>query len=326
VYLQLLRYCDDFITIENSEVDCERSLQTMLRVCKLAGFEVQPSKITAPSRIVEFLGIIIDTEAGVLRISQQRLEEVSTELQRWTGVATASKRSMLRLIGRLAFAARVVRYGRAFLARLINFAKAIAHLHYRRRLTPEAKLDISWWRNCIASHNGVYIYTRKWTDGNICHVFTDASDLGIVATCTIDGCLEWFSLAFVGHMKPYSRMSINWREMVAAVMALCTWSHQLSTRMVVFHIDNDAVCNILNKHYTPVPELMTFVREWCYWAELHDVEIAPVYIHTSRNVDADDLSRLRVTEFLGRNPSACRTMTWPSLPGVLNEFSFLLQH
>jgi hypothetical protein len=313
-----LRYVDDFITICNSESECHSSLQSMLQVCRLAGFDVQPSKIINPCRVVEFLGIVVDAEVGVLRISHERLREIRVELDEWNGVTTTSKRKILSLIGRLAFAARVVRYGRAFLARLIQFSKTLAQLHHRRKLTQEVRLDIDWWQKCIASHNGVYIYNRSWTDGNVCHVYTDSSNLGMGATCCIDGDIDWFAISFTGSFEPCAKMSINWREMLAAVTALKTWSRQLAAKMVVFHIDNDVTCHILNKHYTPVADLMSLVREWCNLAELNDIEIAPVYINTALNVDADDLSRLRISDFLARNPRASKSMTWPLLPENFN--------
>ena len=106
--------------------------------------------------------------------------------------------------------------------------------------------------------------------------------------------------------------------MVAAVTALETWASQLRDKAVVFHIDNETVCYILNKLYTPVDSLMHLVRRWCMLMEFYDVLICPVYINTLKNVDADDLSRLRASSFLDRDPKALPTMTWPTVTDFIS--------
>ena len=73
------------------------------------------------------------------------------------------------------------------------------------------------------------------------------------------------------------------------------------------------VCNILNKLYSPVKDLMAFTREWCLLVEHFNITVAVVYIDTHSNVDADDLSRMCTQSFLERNPGANRFMTWPNL-------------
>ena len=102
------------------------------------------------------------------------------------------------------------------------------------------------------------------------------------------------------------------------MVALATWAGSLKGRAVIFHIDNMVVCNILNKLYTPVKELMYFTRQWCLLVEKYNIAVTVVYIDTNSNVDADDLSRLNTQSFLERNPGADRHMTWPNL-GVLNR-------
>ena len=48
----------------------------MLDTCEMAGFRVQHEKTQGPSRVLEFLGITIDTISGQLRISEDRMQEI----------------------------------------------------------------------------------------------------------------------------------------------------------------------------------------------------------------------------------------------------------
>lgn len=302
-----IRYVDDFLIMAPSAEDCATSLDLMLSVAREAGFVIQQSKVTSPSRIVEFLGIVIDTCRGELRISQDRLDELKTEVTHWLGQGTLTKRKLLSIIGRCAFASKVIRGGKPFLARLFAAARSAKKLHHKIRLPAEAKRDLEWWAACITAHNGVTLYKPNWL-GRVRHIHTDASNQGLGAC--LDNC-EWFFLSYTGSRSWMLQESINWREMHAAVLALHTWAPALSGSSVIFHIDNTTTCYILNSGYTQVDALMFFVRHWYMILECYSITVAPVYISTHENTNADDLSRLRVDSFLDRNPSADRVMTWP---------------
>ena len=305
----VIRYVDDFIVIAPSAQKCQEYLDIMLQTCRDSGFSVQPSKVTVPSTVTEFLGIVIDTELQQLRISAERLTELSEELQAWLGAKKATKRKLLSLIGKLSFAAAVVRTGRAFIGRLLGASKAAQALHHHVKLNEEARADLSWWASCIASHNGVSYYNPSWSHDGVVHIFTDASNTACGGVCG----REWFQVAYLGTFAKLLEHSINWREFHAVLAALATWASDLRGKTVVFHVDNMVVCHILNSLYSPVKKLMQFARSWCLLIEEYNIMAAVVYIDTVSNLDADDLSRMRTQEFLDRNPHVNRHMTWPVL-------------
>ena len=304
----LVRYVDDFLVVASNEADCARNLQLMLNTCEKAGFRVQPAKVTAPAKAVEFLGIIVDTETEELRISEERMEEIRSELVTWQPGRAVTKRKILSLIGKLVFASRVVLHGRAFIGRLIQLSKKARALHHRVKPGVQAMRDIDWWKACLRSHNGVRLFNVVWTEESTHHIYTDSSDYGMGAF----NHGQWFSISFTGKWDACKSRSINWRELLAAVKALATWGPSLTGQNVVFHIDNTSICYILNKLYSPSPDLMELVRSWCLYLEIFRINVAPVYISTHANVDADDLSRGRIREMSDRNPQADTCMTWPA--------------
>ena len=272
----VVRYVDDFIVLAPTARECQQHLDLMLETCKAAGFTVQPSKVTIPAVACEFLGIVIDSAQQQLRISAERLAELSSEVASWLGLKKATKRHLLSLIGKLAFASKVVRSGRAFLGRLLGAAKQAKALHHHLRLNEEARADLLWWHHCIASHNGVFFYDVAWDRDDVTHIFTDASNTAFGGKCNN----EWFQIAYQGKYSSMLSKSINWREFHAAVVALVTWAKSLAGKPVVFHIDNTTVCFILNKLYSPVKELMHFAREWCLLIEQYNISVAVVYKKT----------------------------------------------
>ena len=308
----IVRYVDDFLLVAPDAKTCQEGLSVMLGTCELAGFQVQPSKVTAPSNQVKFLGITIDTIDRTLSIDKDRLQEVIHLVSELLSLRSVTKRRLLSVIGKLAFASRVVRTGRAFLGRLIEATKTVKYLHYSVKLTRAVKADLEWWRDCVGSHNGVAMIPPPWSDHLALDVYTDASGLGM-------GCFmfpEWFSAPYVSSLAPALEFSINWRELYAAVTALATWGPRMAARNVYFHIDNQSVVAALNKHYSPAPHLMSLVRLWCLLLVQYDINVRPIYIPTDENVDADDLSRLQVTSFRDRHPAAQQTPTWPTLPPI----------
>ena len=302
----IVRYVDDFLLVRGDRDTVNSQLDIMIMVARRAGFSIQDKKVTRASQVVEFLGIVIDIPAGILRISDTRLAEVKALLARWSGTRWATKRALLKLVGKLAFAARVVRTGRAFLGRLIGLSKKVSKLYHRVRLSESAQRDIQWWIQCIDTHNGTPIAKVDWAIGPVIDIYTDASNFGYGGVCRN----EWFAMAYTGQAAPLGSRSINWRELHAAVKALATWGPALGGQKVVFHIDNSTTCYILARMYTPVPELMDLVRSWCLLIEKVNIVWTARYISTHDNVRADLLSRGEIEKFKAvQGPGESRI--WP---------------
>ena len=62
----------------------------------------------------------------------------------WLKKKKAMKQELQQLIGKLNWAARVVRGGRKFLRRLIDLMCTLKRKHYHVRLSAEARADITW--------------------------------------------------------------------------------------------------------------------------------------------------------------------------------------
>ena len=311
---KVIRYVDDFLLVSESPGEASDQLNLMIETARLAGFTIQDTKVTPPCTVIEFLGIVIDLDGGVLRISTNRMDEVKSIIAGAIGSKVLSKRRLLKIIGKLSFAARVVRTGRAFLGRLIGQAKSAKALHHRVTLSAAARADLLWWRDCVESHNGTRLLKVDWSTGIVHHVYTDASGHGCGAVWGD----SFFALSYTGSSSFPGGFSINWRELHTAVKALATWGPALAGTKVLFHIDNSVTCHLLNKLYSPIPELMELVRSWCLLVELHSIDTAVVYISTHDNVMADALSRGDFDKFRtahGGTPSRI----WPTPVTYFNE-------
>ena len=117
----------------------------------------------------------------------------------------------------------MVKAGRTFLCRLIELIELSEHvkyLHYKEKLNHLARGDIASWKNCIASHNGVTMFSQPWSAGECDHMFSDASDMALDVLYGD----QWFCIPFIGDKRWCTQMSIAWQELYAAVKGVSTFA------------------------------------------------------------------------------------------------------
>ena len=131
----LIHYLDDyFITGSPCACLCQEHLDYFLRVCQRLGVPVAMDKVEGPLTTIVFLGLELDSTLQHIRLPQEKLEQLQQELQLWKECKKTTKRNLLSLIGKLAFAARAVPAGRLFTRRLIALSSKVTKLHHRIRL------------------------------------------------------------------------------------------------------------------------------------------------------------------------------------------------
>ena len=309
-----LHYLDDFWSVSDSESEAKKSLDIMCETITRAGMEIQQEKTSGPSRIIEYLGIIIDTELWQLRISDVRLKEIKSALCEWTDKVVCTKRELLSLIGKLVFCAKVIRDGRKFVARLIDLSKKVKHLHHKIKLNQQARGDIKWWLRSMHSHNGTTMFPETW-DNTKCHVcFCDASDL---AAAGVYGNL-WFTVPFAEKEAWMALRPIAWRELYAIVVCIATFGTLFAHGRVAMFTDNQAVMWCINNGKSACPQLMALIRSLYYYTTYYEIDCRAFYINTHDNYVADRLSRLKFDEVYQCNISLSSEPTIPS--NILFDF------
>ena len=299
------QYLDDFITVGHPGTEeCQHNLHVMLSTFSDVNFTVNPQKVSSPTTVLEFLGIVIDSDLMQLRISKDRLEAVIAELSKWIGRTHAQKREILSLVGKLTFVSRVVRSGRTFVRRMIDTAKKVKLLHHKIYLSKDFKADVEWWLMYLPTWNGISVfYEDEWVSSDAMDLFTDASDQAVSGYFN----RSWFVL-------PVSTQhSINWRELYAIVVAAATFGMHWQGKRINFHCDNMSVVYVLSSGTSRNPDLMCLVRELFFVAAMYQFEFRATYINTKVNLIADSLSRYNWRLFHEVAPDANPCMTQPVL-------------
>ena len=256
-------YLDDYIMIGPRDSDiCDRNLNIMINTCRKLGFEVNFDKVTKPNPVVEFLGLIIDSNKLEIRVSQERLQETLTELNKFKHIKSCTKRELLSIIGKLVFISRAVHPGRSFIRRMIESSKKARYLHHKIRLNSACRDDISWWINFLPQWNGVsLIRDTDWITSADIHLYTDASNIAVAGY--FQGYL--FVLPFKGQYAYLKRHSINFRELFAIVVALGTWGRYMERTKVLFHCDNLAIVHAIQNRSSKDINLMHLIRSMFFY-------------------------------------------------------------
>ena len=255
----LIHYLDDyFIAGPPCTHLCQEYLDCFLRVCQRLGVPVAMDKVEGPLTTLVFLGLELDSTLQHIRLPQEKLKQLQQELQLWKECKKTTKRNLLSLIGKLAFAARAVPAGRLFTRRLIALSSKVTKLHHRIRLNKEARRDITWWQEFLPGWNGTAKFITEDVDAHDLDLYTDASGK--------HGCGAyykgaWFFYKWRPHQCLSETISIQWQELFAISAAAMTWGHLWSQKRICFHCDNQSITLAWQGKSSKQPRLMILLRK-----------------------------------------------------------------
>ena len=297
-------YLDDFFLAGPAlSSACFRALLDMLLLCRAVGAPVKPEKVLGPATILTILGIELDTCSLQARLPEEKLAALLQELDQFSHLHssqhTCTKRQLLSLIGKLAFACKVIPAGRIFLRRLIDTAHSVDSLEMAIPLTDDTAKDVNWWLQFASQWNGIaFFLDPAWTPAHEFQLFTDAAgNLGYGTYW--NG--QWFSQPWPSHL---SSKSIEWKELYAIVIACETWGRYWSGKRLLFHCDNEAVVQVWQSGRSRCPDLMDLVRALFFVAARNNFHVLIRHIPGVDNSIADALSRLQLSRFHSLAPHA----------------------
>lgn len=100
-FLRVFQYLDDFIVMEDSYTRCQEAQMVLIRLLHSLGFMVAWKKVTSPSQVTRFLGIVLDSFQMKLLLPEQKLQKLYSELRFFDGRRRATRCQLQRLCGLL---------------------------------------------------------------------------------------------------------------------------------------------------------------------------------------------------------------------------------
>ena len=308
----IIHYLDDFFTAGPPSSDvCQNSMDAMTQVCATLNVPIKLEKTEGPATSLTFLGISLDSVAMKASITPERKAELAAAITALQGKHTCTKRQLLSLIGKLAFACKVVPPGRIFLRRLIDLSTTVGPLHHHVTLNNEARADLHWWCIFLPDWPGSSLLLEShWSRAPDMELYTDASNLGYGAFWAG----RWFSEPW-----PHTHLGfpIAWKELYAILVACSTWGEAWQRKRILFHCDNASVVAIWQTGSCKSRPLMTLVRTLFFIAAKGNFHISITHIAGVRNCIADHLSRLSMQGFRQLAPAANLLPTPVTIPVLL---------
>jgi hypothetical protein len=265
-------------------------------------------KTEGPMTCLTFLGIQLDTIAMTASLSADRLRELQQLLAVWEGKTHATIEELQSLTGVLSWATHVVRPGRSFLRRIIDFTTMCRHIGPGpHKLDHSMREDVRWWLDFAPTWNGVsLLYELEWQTADKLRIETDACDKGfgaIFGDWWIAG--KWDREQKSRALNPKAkRISMPFFELLALVLAVAAWSHLWPGRRIIFVTDClpnfHAILNMRSSH----PRIAALLRKLAMLAARNGFDFKCQWIAGLTNVNADRLTRGNLQEFHEGHPTA----------------------
>lgn len=296
----LLHLLDDFLVVDSPLADGQETMQRFLAIFHTLNIPLALHKTEGPCTELEYLGVCLDSVNMEARLPLQKIVRIKSILEAFSHRKTCTKRELLSLLGHMNFASRVIRPGRAFVSHLISLSTTVTELHYHVTLTSAVRSDLAMWARFLDTWNGVsFFHDDNVTSAADMEIHTDAtptSFAGIFGN-------HWFQGYFpLGLQLEDTSMALY--ELYPIVMACVLWGHLWACKKLLFHCDNLATVEIINKGRSKVNSIMKLMRKLTFHAASHNFVIHAVHIEGKRNTVADSLSRWQMAKFRFLAPHA----------------------
>ena len=276
----IIHYLDDFLAIfaASEQVAAREYKRTFSQICQELGLEVKLSK-NAAGTVIEFLGLIIDTNHMEARLPLEKKERGLRLIIELAGRKSCTLLDLQRVTGLLNFLAKVIPLRRTFCQRLYDLEQGFppgGGKGVLRRIPQSVRKDLRWWRELLRGHSGIRIIhpcRRRW------FLWTDAAGTEGIGGFILPGdgpqqpsyheVTQFFSARVL-----YSQRNehINVKEMIAVFVAFKRWAPQLVRAQLRIFCDNTAVVSGLRRR-TSRGRLMAVLRKTLLLAARYDIEI-----------------------------------------------------
>lgn len=301
-------YLDDFIFAGKSDTsDCATLMNKFLEISAHIGVPIAGNKTVYPTTVLTFLGFEIDTDLMLIRLPAEKLIKLKTHICNLLPKKKCRIKVFESMVGLMSYCSRALPSARAFLRRFYDLLASVPtkRPHYFIRISQEVKADAYVWLEFLNNFNGsCFIPEKFWTSNDTMELFTDAT-----ASATL-GCGAYLSGQYLQYKWPSDWVDkgflkdITFLELVPVVMALYAWAPHFQNKKILFRIDNEALCVVINKRTSKSKLVMQLIRPLVLFTLCNNTQFKAKHIPGTSNQIADSLSRFQERRFRNVAPYA----------------------
>lgn len=300
----ILHLLDDFLTLDRPGYCADRTMALMTMLFNKLKIPLAKHKVVGPCTVLEYLGVILDTEKMEARLPQDKVNRITEFINKFLLKRNCSKRELLQLLGHLNFAMKVIIPGRSFVSYLIALSTTASDLKDRVIISDECRTDLRFWHTFLLQWNGVSMfYDSEYTQASDMELFTDASSkIGFGGY--FNG--KWFCSPWPDELQgpSESKFSMAFLELYPIVVSAILWGHMWGSKRIVFRCDNEATVYIVNKGRSKCLQIMSLMRMLTWCACKYNFDFRSRHVPGVTNEISDSLSRLQLDRFKTLAPKA----------------------
>ncbi|XP_033749212.1 uncharacterized protein LOC117333903 [Pecten maximus] len=299
----ILHLLDDFLTVDPPNFhQATSTMEKLMCLFESLGIPIAQHKTVGPSLCLEYLGVTLDCDLMQARLPGEKIFRICEILTEFKDKKCCTKRELLSLLGHLNFASRVIPHGRSFVSYLISLSTKVRELHHHVKLTESCRLDLNMWLLFLSRWNGISFFLNdNVTQAAHMHLFTDATDRafgGIFGN-------KWFQGTFPLELyEGKDKISMAFCELFPIVIACVLWGKEWSRKRILFHCDNMATVDIINKGRSKVELIMNLMRKLTFCSMSNNFIVHARHIPGIDNSIADAISRFQMEKFRHLAPHA----------------------
>jgi hypothetical protein len=269
-------FVDDYLLQGVTEQATQAGIDLLDDVMAELGMMWAPHKERGPTRVIEFLGLLLVNIPGLqcIGLTEKRQLGLLERLAQWAARprtdTTADPVELAQLMGHLVFASQVVPGGRTYMQGMlsqmagleVDWARGVVRPlrapsgKWRRvQLTGSFWRDLEWWQDSLESRNCVMLDRPAQAAAAI--TGTDASDWGTGQVAFLAGGREEQQLVFTAAEQ---RRTINWRELLGILRIVEAYGQRLTGYVVLIEGDNTASLAAATKWSSKAPGMQELIR------------------------------------------------------------------
>ncbi|KAM4694365.1 LOW QUALITY PROTEIN: uncharacterized protein O3C94_004839 [Discoglossus pictus] len=270
----------------------------------LFGVPLADQKTEGPTTCLSFLGIFINSLTMECSLPLEKVNDLRGEL-----AALAARRVSLRrlqsILGKLAFACRIIPMGRIFCRRIALATVGIKQPHHFARITASIREDAVVWVAFSGSFNGrALIHTCSQSNIQLA-LFTDASGAHGFGAYFRD---KWCAAAWPEKwIEAGLTKNLAFLELFPIIVSVCMCGEDLKDRHVIFFSDNMAVVHAVNNITSSSIPVIRLLRHLVLACLRLNICFRAKHVPGIDNSIADALSRFQWGRFRQLAPQAAAT-------------------
>ena len=290
-------YVDDIGGVEATKERAMQAFQKLGWLLSDLGLAESKKKAEPPTTQITYLGVQFNSEEMTMSVPPDKITEIKAEIGRWVRRTTITKRELQSLLGKFFWVAKVVKYARAFMGRLLVQLRSLAsHKDSEKvKLTDESRKDILWWRAYLDKFNGISMIVNDDPIPLTLQQLMDHPYDIYAGDATPTGGGGWHGAEYWSEELPVHlrdpKLPIHIKEFWVLIVSAKLWGDTWTGRCIVMYCDNDSVCDTLVYKKPRDPGLLSLLREFLHLVVVKKFFPVVRKIGTTDNILADHISR-----------------------------------